>query len=168
MRVPPQALHSQRLHDAHEHPKTVGNDDALYDEILGSLIQRGLLTKEQTERKLAPSRITKHSPAILFGRDQWLDALDAAWTNPRLNIYTLVAWGGVGKTSLVAHWVSQRMAANGWPGVERYFDWSFYSQGTGESRQTASDQFIQEAFSSSTTLTRPRAPRGNAANGWPD
>ena len=114
--------------------------------ILGSLIERGLLTKEQTERKLAPSRITKHSPKILFGRDQWLDALDAAWANPKLNVYTLVAWGGVGKTSLVAHWVSKRMAAKGWPGVERYFDWSFYSQGTGESRQTSSDLFIQEAL----------------------
>jgi hypothetical protein len=96
--------------------------------------------------KLAPSRITKHSPKVLFGRDQWLDALDAAWANPRLNVYTLVSWGGVGKTSLVAHWVSQRMAAKGWPGVERYFDWSFYSQGTGESRQTSSDLFIQEAL----------------------
>jgi len=96
--------------------------------------------------KLAPSRITKHSPKILFGRDHWLDALDAAWAKPTLNVYTLVAWGGVGKTSLVAHWVSQRMAAKGWPGVERYFDWSFYSQGTGESRQTSSDQFIQEAL----------------------
>jgi hypothetical protein len=141
-----QAQHSERLHDAHEHPKTVANEDALYDEILGSLIERGLLTKEQTERRLAPSRITRHSPGILFGRDQWLDALDAAWANPTLNVYTLVAWGGVGKTSLVAHWVSQRMAAKGWPDVECYFDWSFYSQGTGESRQTASDQFIQQAL----------------------
>jgi hypothetical protein len=96
--------------------------------------------------KIAASRITKHSPKILFGRDKWLDSLDAAWANPKLNVYTLVAWGGVGKTSLVAHWVSQRMEAKGWQGVERYFDWSFYSQGTGESRQTASDQFIQEAL----------------------
>jgi hypothetical protein len=142
----PQKLHSDRLHEAHEHPKTVGNGDALFDEILGSLIERGLLTKEHSERKLAPSRITKHSPKILFGRDHWLDALDAAWANPNLNVYTLVAWGGVGKTSLVAHWVSKRMAVKGWPGVERYFDWSFYSQGTGESRQTSSDLFIQEAL----------------------
>jgi hypothetical protein len=96
--------------------------------------------------KLAPSRITKHSPEFLFGREKWLDALDLAWGTPHLNVYTLVAWGGVGKTSLVAHWVSRRMAARGWPGVERYFDWSFYSQGTGESRQTSSDLFIQEAL----------------------
>jgi tetratricopeptide (TPR) repeat protein len=142
----PQKLHSDRLHETHEHPKPAGSEDALFDEILGSLIERGLLTKEQTERKLAASRITRHSPRILFGRDHWLDALDAAWANRALNVYTLVAWGGVGKTSLVAHWVSERMAAKGWPGVERYFDWSFYSQGTGESRQTSSDLFIQEAL----------------------
>ena len=96
--------------------------------------------------KLAPSRILRHSPPILFGREKWLDALDAAWAKPTLNVYTLVAWGGVGKTSLVAHWISQRIAAKGWPGVERYFDWSFYSQGTGESRQSSSDLFIQNAL----------------------
>jgi hypothetical protein len=96
--------------------------------------------------KIATSRILRHAPKILFGREQWLDALDAAWAKPTLNVYTLVAWGGVGKTSLVAHWVSTRLAARGWPGVERYFDWSFYSQGTGESRQTSSDLFIQEAL----------------------
>lgn len=50
------------------------------------------------------------------------------------------------QTSLVAHWVQQRFAATGWPGVERYFDWSFYSQGTGESRQTSSDLFISRAL----------------------
>ncbi len=99
-----------------------------------------------SERKVASSQITRHSPRILFGRQHWIDALDAAWANPTLNVYTLVAWGGVGKTSLVAHWVSERMAAKGWPGVERYFDWSFYSQGTGESRQTSSDQFMHEAL----------------------
>jgi hypothetical protein len=142
----PQKLHSERLHEAHEHPKTAATEDALYDEILGSLFERGLLTREQIERKIAPSRITKHSPQILFGRDQWLDALDAAWANPSLNVYTLVAWGGVGKTSLVAHWISQRFEVKKWPGVDRYFDWSFYSQGTGESRQTSYDLFIQEAL----------------------
>ena len=44
------------------------------------------------------------------------------------------------------HWVQTRFAAKGWPGVERYFDWSFYSQGTGESRQTSADLFIAKAL----------------------
>jgi hypothetical protein len=142
----PQEQHSKRLRAAHEYPKPVATEDALFEEVLGSLTRSGLLTKEQIERKLAPTRITKHSPQILFGRDQWLDALDAAWANSTLNVYTLVAWGGVGKTALVAHWVSQRLEVKNWPDVDRYFDWSFYSQGTGGSRQTSSDQFIQEAL----------------------
>jgi tetratricopeptide (TPR) repeat protein len=96
--------------------------------------------------KIATSRILRHSPQILFGREKWLEALDAAWADQHLNLYTLVAWGGVGKTSLVAHWVAERRMKRGWPGVERYFDWSFYSQGTGESRQTSADLFINEAL----------------------
>ncbi|MBI1313315.1 hypothetical protein GC176_18645 [bacterium] len=42
--------------------------------------------------------------------------------------------------------MQQRLAAQNWPGVERYFDWSFYSQGTGESRQSSSDLFINRAL----------------------
>ncbi|MEM9605330.1 MAG: hypothetical protein AAGA11_20880, partial [Pseudomonadota bacterium] len=57
-------------------------------------------------------------------------------------------WGGAGKTSLAFHWVQTRFAASDpkWAGVERYFDWSFYSQGTGESRQTSADLFIAKAL----------------------
>lgn len=99
-------------------------------------------------REVVPSRLPRHSPDKFFGRGRYLKALDAAWNNPRLNVYTLVAWGGIGKTSLVAHWVSQRMAADGWPGVERYFDWSFHGQSTGESLQSSSDPFINEALKS--------------------
>ena len=44
------------------------------------------------------------------------------------------------------HWVQTRFAATGWPGVERHFDWNFYSQGAGESRQTSADLFIAKAL----------------------
>ncbi|MEQ1511863.1 MAG: SEFIR domain-containing protein [Lysobacteraceae bacterium] len=97
-------------------------------------------------RKIAGTQLEKHAPRVLFGRETELAALDATWANGTLNIYTLVAWGGAGKTSLVFHWVQTRFAAKGWPGVERYFDWSFYSQGTGESRQTSADLFIAKAL----------------------
>lgn len=97
-------------------------------------------------RKISGSQISKHAPKVLFGRESELAALDAAWECGTLNIYTLVAWGGAGKTSLVFHWVQTRFAAKQWPGVERYFDWSFYSQGTGESRQTSADFFIAKAL----------------------
>lgn len=97
-------------------------------------------------RKIAGTQLAKHAPRVLFGRETELAALDAAWANGTLNVYTLVAWGGAGKTSLVFHWVQTRFAVKGWPGVERYFDWSFYSQGTGESRQTSADLFIAKAL----------------------
>ncbi|GAA4798502.1 toll/interleukin-1 receptor domain-containing protein [Lysobacter hankyongensis] len=96
--------------------------------------------------KISGTQLDKHAPRVLFGRETELAALDAAWAKGTLNVYTLVAWGGAGKTSLVFHWVQTRFAATGWPGVERYFDWSFYSQGTGESRQTSADLFIAKAL----------------------
>jgi hypothetical protein len=142
-----QATHLKRLRLGRRYPGdqrvTVPAD--LLGQLIGD-IHTIIAAVPKFTRQIAPSRILRHAPPILFGREKWLDALDAAWANPRLNVFTLVAWGGVGKTSLVAHWVSQRFAAQGWPGVERYFDWSFYSQGTGESRQTSSDLFIQSAL----------------------
>lgn len=97
--------------------------------------------------KIAPSRILRHSPANLFGREEWLDALDAAWAaNGRVHVYSLIAWGGTGKTSVVAHWVAKRMAAKDWPGVERYFDRSFYSQGARNDAQATADFFIADAL----------------------
>ena len=99
-------------------------------------------------RRISGTQLAKHAPRVLFGRETELAALDAAWAKGTLNVYTLVAWGGAGKTSLVFHWVQTRFAAKepNWPGVERYFDWSFYSQGTGESRQTSADLFIAKAL----------------------
>jgi hypothetical protein len=96
--------------------------------------------------KISGTQLAKHAPRVLFGRETELAALDEAWAKGTLNVYTLVAWGGAGKTSLVFHWVQTRFAATGWPAVERYFDWSFYSQGTGESRQTSADLFIAKAL----------------------
>lgn len=140
-----QQKHLDRLLMVNKYPATITKDSDLFGQLIGD-IHNIIAAVPGIERKIASSRISRHSPKILFGRDESLDALDAAWEKPRLNVYTLVAWGGVGKTSLVAHWVSQRLAARGWRDVERYFDWSFYSQGTGESRQTSSDLFIQEAL----------------------
>jgi tetratricopeptide (TPR) repeat protein len=142
-----QATHLNRLRLGRKYPgdERIADPAHLFGQLIGD-IHTIIASVPKFTRKTAPSRILRHSPDRLFGRDGWLDALDAAWADGRLNVYTLVAWGGVGKTALVAHWVSQRLAAKGWPGVERYFDWSFYSQGTGESRQTSSDLFIQEAL----------------------
>ncbi|MFD0725937.1 hypothetical protein [Lysobacter brunescens] len=94
----------------------------------------------------APSRLTRHAARNFFGREQELELIDQAWADSGIHVFSLVAWGGVGKTALVTEWLATRMIAKGWPGVERYFDWSFYSQGTGESRQTSSALFIHDAL----------------------
>ncbi len=94
-------------------------------------------------RRVAPTRLT-HGAARLFGRDDELANLDAAWADPKTHLVTLVAWGGVGKTALVAKWAA-RLAARDYGGAS-YFDWSFYSQGTRETGGPSSDTFIAAAL----------------------
>jgi len=98
---------------------------------------------------LAPEKISlarlPSTSSALFGRQKELEALDAAWINPKTNIVTLVAWGGVGKTALVNAWLN-RMRDNHFGGAERVFGWSFYSQGASEDKQVSADVFIASAL----------------------
>ena len=48
--------------------------------------------------------------AELLGREAELQLLDEAWENPNTNVVCFIAWGGVGKTSLINHWLKRRMA----------------------------------------------------------
>lgn len=80
----------------------------------------------------------------LFGRQQELELLDAAWANDGTNVVSLVAWGGVGKSTLANKWL-ERMAGDNYRGARRIYAWSFYSQGTGE-RITSADLFINDAL----------------------
>ena len=81
----------------------------------------------------------------LFGREDDLKRLDAAWADPHTHVLTLVAWGGVGKTALVNEWLT-RIAKENYRGAERVYAWSFYSQGTREDRQVSGDEFIAHAL----------------------
>jgi tetratricopeptide (TPR) repeat protein len=94
--------------------------------------------------KISISRLPTSGPD-LFGRDAQLQLLDDAWASPDINIITFVAWGGVGKTALVNHWLKQRMAQDNYRGAERIYGWSFYSQGTSE-RAASADLFIDQAL----------------------
>lgn len=78
------------------------------------------------------------------GRDAELARLDAAWEDPRIHVLTFVAFGGVGKSALVARWLD-RMSAENWRGATRVLDWSFYSQGT-KDRVTSAEPFIDYAL----------------------
>ncbi|MFC1508813.1 NACHT domain-containing protein, partial [Candidatus Omnitrophota bacterium] len=79
------------------------------------------------------------------GREKELALLDDAWNDPNTAIFTLVAWGGVGKTALVNCWLNN-MARDSYRGAERVFGWSFYSHGTREDRQASGDEFIDKAL----------------------
>ncbi len=83
--------------------------------------------------------------AQLFGRDKELKQLDEAWASSGTNIISFIAWGGVGKSTLINKWL-EYMKADNYKEAERVFAWSFYSQGTSEQVSSA-DTFISEALS---------------------
>jgi tetratricopeptide (TPR) repeat protein len=80
----------------------------------------------------------------LFGRAEELKLLDDAWASPQTNLISFVAWGGVGKSTLVNKWL-ERVKADNYRGARRVYAWSFYSQGTSE-RASSADQFINAAL----------------------
>jgi tetratricopeptide (TPR) repeat protein len=82
--------------------------------------------------------------AELLGRQKKLALLDRAWESGETHVISLVAWGGVGKSTLVNKWL-EHLAADNFRGARRVYGWSFYSQGTGE-RVTSADLFISEAL----------------------
>jgi len=101
-------------------------------------------TAPERKQKVSLAKLPSTSPD-LFGRADRLKELDAAWDNPNINIFSLVAWGGVGKSALVNVWLN-RMAKDNYRGAERVYGWSFYSQGAAEGRQVSADQFIAAAL----------------------
>ena len=82
--------------------------------------------------------------SALFGRQKELKILDEAWETSKTNVISFVAYGGVGKSTLINKWREQ-LEADNYRGAKRVFAWSFYSQGTGD-RVTSADLFIAEAL----------------------
>ncbi|MDR3548571.1 MAG: hypothetical protein P4M11_09975 [Candidatus Pacebacteria bacterium] len=112
----------------------------------------------------------------LIGRDNERKALDYAWegnatawqnmfnqqaknggkitgqpTKPRVIVFN--AWAGIGKTSLIVKWAADKLATDNHSGIERYFDWSFYNQGTGfgghgtlAAKASSADVFLKDAL----------------------
>lgn len=80
----------------------------------------------------------------LFGRDEPLQWLDRAWADQHTNAISLVAFGGVGKSALVNHWLA-KLALEDYRGARRVYGWSAYSQGS-KQRAAAADLFIDRAL----------------------
>jgi len=116
-------------------------------------LQKGRLAASSTvARKPRPRRGPKRisiarlpvTGSEVFGREENLADLDAAWANPQVNVVTVVAWAGVGKSTLVNHWL-RRMAAQQYRSAQLVFGWSFYRQGTSGDSSSA-DEFLDAAL----------------------
>jgi hypothetical protein len=95
-----------------------------------------------------------HLPATgreLFGRDEELTLLDSAWAQQTdaaaapVRILAFTAHGGVGKSTLVNHWLAE-MACDHYRGATRAFGWSFFSQGVHAEAVASADFFIAAAL----------------------
>jgi len=97
--------------------------------------------------RLAPKKISVARLPVtgsdVFGREEDLAFLDRAWANKDVNVVTIVAWAGVGKSTLINHWL-RRMATDHYRSAELVFGWSFYRQGTSGGTSSA-DEFLDAA-----------------------
>src|SRR3984893_9461533 len=95
------------------------------------------------QARLAPKKISVARLPVtgsdVFGREEDIAFLDDAWANEYVNIVTIVAWAGGGKSTLVNHWL-RRMATDHYRSAELIFGWSFYRQGTSGDTSSA-DEF---------------------------
>jgi hypothetical protein len=98
--------------------------------------------------RLAPKKVSVAGLPVtgsdLFGREEDIAFLDRAWANKDVNVVTIVAWAGVGKSTLVNHWL-RRMATDHYRSAERVFGWSFYRQGT-TGDTSSGDEFFDAAL----------------------
>ena len=95
-------------------------------------------------KKISVARLPVTGSEV-FGREEDIAFLDRAWANKDVNVVTIVAWAGVGKSTLVNHWL-RRMAAKHYRSAELVFGWSFYRQGSSGETSSA-DEFLDAALS---------------------
>ena len=106
------------------------------------------LGTRKPQARLVPKKISIARLPVtgsdVFGREEDIAFLDRAWANKDVNVVTIVAWAGVGKSTLINHWL-RRMAAEHYRSAELVFGWSFYRQGTSGGTSSA-DEFLDAAL----------------------
>jgi serine/threonine protein kinase len=99
--------------------------------------------------RLAPKKISVARLPVtgsdVFGREEDIAFLDRAWENQGVNVVTIVAWAGVGKSTLVNLWLGQ-MAAERYRSAQLVFGWSFYRHGTSGQSVSSADEFLDAAL----------------------
>jgi tetratricopeptide (TPR) repeat protein len=111
-----------------------------------STASRGLTRRPeaiQGPEKISVARLPVTGSAV-FGREEDVAFLDDAWANHHVNVVTIVAWAGVGKSTLVNHWL-RRMAAEHYRSAELVFGWSLYRQGSSGDTSSAGE-FLDAAL----------------------
>jgi serine/threonine protein kinase len=102
----------------------------------------------ESPTRLGPERISVARLPVtgsdLFGREEDIAFLDRGWANKDVNVVTIVAWAGVGKSTVVNHWL-RRMAAKHYRSAELVFGWSFYRQGSSGGTSSA-DEFLDASL----------------------
>jgi serine/threonine protein kinase len=130
--------------------------------ITAAIDTRHRISRQSLHRPPSPSRVgtRKSRPTLgpkkisvsrlpvtgrdVFGREQDVAFLDDAWANQNINVVTIVAWAGVGKSTLVNHWL-RSMAADRYRSAEVVFGWSLYRQGSSGDTSSA-DEFLNAAL----------------------
>ncbi len=118
------------------------NEERLSSAVLRDLVE--ILPRLETTIDVSATKLP-HAAERLIGRDEDLARLDAAWNDSHNNVVIIRAFGGMGKTSVVATWMAE-LALKNWRGAERIFDWSFYSQGTNDQSAASAESFIAAAL----------------------
>jgi serine/threonine protein kinase/tetratricopeptide (TPR) repeat protein len=99
--------------------------------------------RRQGPEKISVARLPVTGSEV-FGREEDIAFLDRAWANQHVNVVTIVAWAGVGKSTLVNHWL-RRMAGEDYRSAELIFGWSFYRQGSSGDTSSAGE-FLEAAL----------------------
>ena len=88
-----------------------------------SCVESRVETRKSLAR-LGPEKISVAKLPVtgsdVFGREEDLAFLDNAWANQHVNVVTIVAWAGVGKSTLINHWL-RRLAAKHYRSAELIF-----------------------------------------------
>ena len=81
----------------------------------------------------------------IFGRENELELLDSYWQDPKVNVVQLIAFGGVGKSSLINRWLSE-LSKDNYRTARRVYAWSFYWQGDSSELKSSGDSFMEHAL----------------------
>jgi hypothetical protein len=147
---------AQRFRTPNELPKAMPTITGAVDarrRITGQGLQKMQSTDSRAvirrrQARLGPKKISVARLPVtgsdVFGREEDIAFLDRAWANKGVNVVTIVAWAGVGKSTLINNWL-RRMAAEHYRSAQLVFGWSFYRQGTAGDTSSA-DEFLDAAL----------------------